>query len=407
MRVIADLHLHSRHSRATSPDMNLPGLARWARLKGLDLLGTGDFTHPEWFAHLAAHLVPMDEGVYTYAGARFAYTAEVAAIWSHEGRVRRVHFLLLAPNAEGASRINGELAKIGNLAADGRPQLGTTGQRLVEAVRAASPEAEILPAHAWTPWYSIFGSQSGFDSLPEALEGAAKHVAAIETGLSSDPPMNWRLSALDPLALVSFSDAHSPSRLGREASAFDLPEISYPALVSALRNRGQFLFTIEFFPEEGKYHYDGHRECGVSFAPRETRACQGRCPACGRSVTVGVLHRVEDLADRPTGYRHSNAVPYRSLVPLVEILSQALGLGAATRGVEAEYERLVRQFGSEFRILLDLPMEELSRKLPPRVAEALAKVRTGDLAVEPGYDGQYGTVRIPLATQEEEQPLFA
>ncbi|HEU67954.1 MAG TPA: DNA helicase UvrD [Candidatus Acetothermia bacterium] len=408
MRVIADLHLHSRHSRATSPDMDLPGLAQWAKRKGIDLLGTGDFTHPEWFRHLTRHLLPLGEGLYAYDGVRFLFTTEIAAIWSHDGRMRRVHFLILAPHAEGAAHINRELSRIGNLVADGRPMLGVSGERLVESVLGACPEAALIPAHAWTPWYSIFGSQSGFDSLDEALGAATGHVFAIETGLSSDPPMNWRVSALDRLALVSFSDAHSPSRLGREATALDLPEISYRSLLSAIRDRDRkrFLFTIEFFPEEGKYHFDGHRACGISLAPTETRSHRGRCPVCGRPVTVGVLHRVEELADRPPGHCPSTAIPYRSLVPLAEILAQALGQGVNTRGVEAEYDRLVSKFGSELAILLDLPEEELRQGAPPRVAEAVAKVRAGELEIQPGYDGQYGTIHIPFPTEGGELPLF-
>lgn len=407
MRVIADLHLHSRHSRATSPDMDLPTLAQWAKRKGIDLLGTGDFTHPGWFSELSAQLLPVASGVYAYNGVRFVYTAEVAAIWTHDGRVRRVHFLLLAPGAEEAARINRELGKIGNLAADGRPVLGMGGEKLVELVLGACPQAVVIPAHAWTPWYSVFGSQSGFDSLDEALGKRAGDVFAIETGLSSDPPMNWRVSALDRVALVSFSDAHSPSRLGREACALELPEVSYLALVEALRLRKGLLFTIEFFPEEGKYHFDGHRACGISLPPAATRAHRGRCPVCGRPVTVGVLHRVEELADRPPGHRPPAAAPYRSLVPLAEILAQALGQGVNTKGVEAEYDQLVSKFGSELAILLDLPEEELRRGAPPRIAEAIAKVRTGELEIQPGYDGQYGTIHIPLPDEGGERPLFA
>ncbi len=403
MRLVADLHLHSPFSRATSAEMDLPGLARWARLKGLDLLGTGDFTHPQWFSKLGAELLPAGEGVYAYRGVRFLYTAEVAAIWSSDGRVRRVHFLLLAPGAEGAARINRELEKLGNLGADGRPTLGISGERLLEVVLGASPQAVVIPAHAWTPWYSIFGSQSGFDSVEEALGNTAGHVFALETGLSSDPPMNWRVSALDRYALVSFSDAHSPTRLGREATVFDLPEVSYSALVAALRDRdpARLLGTIEFFPEEGKYHYDGHRACGVSLSPQETAAHGGTCPKCGRPVTVGVLHRVEELADRPPGYRPPEAIPFRSLVPLLEVLGQALGQGPETKGVLSEYTRLVERFGSELRILLDVPTEDLARGAPARVVEAVRKVRAGELVIRPGYDGQYGEVRIPLEEAHE------
>ncbi len=406
MRILADLHLHSRYSRATSPDMDLAGLARWAKRKGLGLLGTGDFTHPGWFAELSAQLLPVESGVYAFDGVRFVYTAEVAAIWTVDGRVRRVHFLLLAPGAEGAGRINRELGRIGNLAADGRPTLGIAGEKLVELVLGACPEAAVIPAHAWTPWYSVFGSQSGFDSLEEALGRRAGDVFALETGLSSDPPMNWRVSALDRLSLVSFSDAHSPSRLGREACALDLREVSYPALVEALRSRKGLLFTVEFFPEEGKYHYDGHRACGVALAPAETRACGGLCPACGRPVTVGVLHRVEELADRPSGTRPPGAVPYRSLVPLDEVLAQALGCGPGTKAVQAAYTGLVERFGSELAVHLDVPLPELAASAPPRVAAAVAAVRAGRLRVQPGYDGAYGKIEIPLAEEAHEPALF-
>lgn len=386
--------------------MDLPGLARWAKRKGLDLLGTGDFTHPGWFADLTDRLLPVDSGVYAYDGVRFVFTAEVAAIWNGDGRIGRVHFLLLAPGGEAAARIAQELGKVGNLGADGRPTLGISGENLIEAVLGAAPDAVIIPAHAWTPWYSVFGSRSGFDSLEEALGKRVGDVFALETGLSSNPPMNWRVSALDRLTLVSFSDAHSPSRLGREACALELREVSYPALVEALRSREGFLFTVEFFPEEGKYHYDGHRACGVALGPEETRAHGGRCPRCGHPVTVGVLHRVEELADRPPGTPPPGAVPYRSLVPLEEVLAQALGQGPQTKAVEAEYSRLVERFGSELGILLDVPLPELAAGAPPRVAAAVAAVRAGRLQVQPGYDGQYGKIQIPLPEETHELPLF-
>ncbi|MFH1609500.1 MAG: endonuclease Q family protein [Candidatus Bipolaricaulota bacterium] len=408
MRLIADLHLHSRHSRATSPSMDLPCLAQWAKRKGIGLLGTGDFTHPQWFKDLSTQLLPSGDGVYAYDGVQFMFTAEVAAVWSHADRVRRVHFLILAPGAPDAARINRELGKLGNLDADGRPTFGITGARLVETVLGACPQAAVIPAHAWTPWYSIFGSRSGFDSVEEALGEAAEHVFAIETGLSSDPPMNWRVSSLDELALVSFSDAHSPSRLGREACAFDLPEPSYPALIETIRSRDpkRFLFTVEFFPEEGKYHYDGHRACATALSPAETEAHGRRCPVCRRPVTVGVMHRVEDLADRVPGSRPAGAIPYRSLVPLAEILAQVMGQGPDTKGVQDEYQRLVAHFGSELRILLDLPLAELATAAPPKVVAALGKVRAGELAIRPGYDGLYGEIRIPFEEGPDKLPLF-
>jgi len=408
MKLIADLHIHSRFSRATSRDMDLPHLAQWAKWKGIDILGTGDFTHPDWFRELSQELEPAGEGVYRYGDTYFLLTCELSAIWSVGGRVRRVHFLILAPDLTAVARINRELSRLGNLAADSRPTFGVSGERLITTVLGACPEAVVIPAHVWTPWYSIFGANSGFDSLEEALGEAARHVFALETGLSSDPAMNWRLSALDRLALVSFSDAHSPARLGREACVFDLPEPSYPALIAAIRERdpNRFLFTVEFFPQEGKYHYDGHRACGVVFSPKETKAHGGRCPVCGRPLTIGVMHRVEALADRPEGFRPPGAIPYRSLVPLEEIIAQALGQGRDTKGVRDEYLKLVSRFGSEFRVLLDLPEEELSPGTPPKILSAIRKVRAGELEIRPGYDGVYGEIRIPLDEGPKELSLF-
>ncbi len=408
MKLIADLHIHSRFSRATSRDMDLPHLAQWAKWKGIDILGTGDFTHPDWFRELSQELEPAGEGVYRYGDTYFLLTCELSAIWSVGGRVRRVHFLILAPDLTAVARINRELSRLGNLAADGRPTFGVSGERLITTVLGACPEAVVIPAHVWTPWYSIFGANSGFDSLEEALGETARHVFAIETGLSSDPAMNWRLSALDRVALVSFSDAHSPARLGREACVFDLPEPSYPALIAAIRERdpNRFLFTVEFFPQEGKYHYDGHRACGVVFSPKETKAHGGRCPVCGRPLTIGVMHRVEALADRPEGFRPPGAIPYRSLVPLEEIIAQALGQGRDTKGVRDEYLKLVSHFGSEFRVLLDLPEEELASGTPPKVLSAIRKVRAGELEIRPGYDGVYGEIRIPLDEGPKELSLF-
>lgn len=405
MRLIADLHIHSRLSRATSPEMDLPSLARWARMKGIDILGTGDFTHPEWFKTLKDGLIPEGNGFYLYEETRFMLTAEVAAIWSQDGRVRKVHLLILAPSLEVVERIDRELARIGNLAADGRPILGIAAERLAEAIWSAAPAAEVIPAHAWTPWFSVFGSRSGFDSLEECFDRYAERIFAIETGLSSDPPMNWRLSALDGITLVSNSDAHSPAKLGREATLFDLPEPSYEAIIDALKSRdpARFLGTIEFFPQEGKYHYDGHRACGIVLPPREAIKLGGRCPVCGNPLTIGVMHRVEELADREEGEGPANRPPYRSLVPLEEIVAQAMGSGVKTKGVAREYERLTAHFGSEFRILLDLPEEALRSGTPPRLLQGIMKVRKGELQIEPGYDGVYGKVTIPLDVKEDEQ----
>jgi len=403
MRLIADLHIHSRFSRATSPEMDLPALTQWAKVKGIDILGTGDFTHPQWFNTLQAGLVPEGDGLYRYEETLFILTAEVAAIWSQDGRVRKVHLLVLAPSLEAVARINRELARIGNLAADGRPMLGISAKRLVEAIWNAESAAEVVPAHAWTPWFSIFGSRSGFDSLEECFGEHTKRIFAIETGLSSDPAMNWRLSSLDEITLVSNSDAHSPAKLGREVTLFDLAVASYVGIVAAIKERdpSSFLGTIEFFPEEGKYHFDGHRACGVVLSPREAMAKDNRCPVCGKPLTIGVMHRVEELADRPEGETPPGRIPYRSLVPLEEIIAQAMGLQPGAKGVTQEYERLVGRFGSEFHILLDLSEEALGKETPPRILQAIRKVRAGELEIEPGHDGVYGKVTIPLDAEEQ------
>lgn len=405
MRLIADLHVHSHYSRATSPQTDLPNLARWAKIKGIDIVGTGDFTHPQWFAELKKNLVPEGNGLYTYAGARFMLTVEISAIWSQAGKVRRVHLLVFAPSLEVAARINQELGKIGNLAADGRPTFGSSAKRLVEVIWNAAPDAIVVPAHAWTPWFSVFGSRSGFDSLEECFGPYTNRIFAIETGLSSDPPMNWRLSALDRITLVSNSDAHSPAKLGREATVFDLPEPSFNGIIEAMKTRDptRFLGTIEFFPQEGKYHYDGHRACGVVLSPREAIKLGNRCPVCGKPLTIGVMHRVEELADRPEGEGPAVRPPFRSLVPLPEIIAQARGTGVNTKGVTREYEQLIKQFGNEFRILLDLPEEVLRAELPDRIGQGIIKVRTRDLVIEPGYDGVYGKISIPIEERKPEQ----
>jgi uncharacterized protein (TIGR00375 family) len=405
MRIVADLHLHTGFSRATSPQMDLPHLARWAGVKGIDLLGTGDFTHPQWFDTLRETLHPDGAGIYQYEGVRFLVSGELSAVWSQGGRGRRVHLLILVPSLDAAERINRRLARRGNLAADGRPMLGISAIALSELIWEESPEAAVIPAHAWTPWYSVFGAKSGFDSLDECFGDHADRIFAIETGLSSDPPMNRRVSALDRLTLVSNSDAHSPGRLGREATIFDLPEVSYPGIVRALKAREGLVGTIEFHPEEGKYHVDGHRACGVSRSPKEAMAEGNRCPVCGKELTIGVLHRVEDLSDRdeedPTAPRDR----YWSLIPLEEILAQAMGVGVGSKKVSQAYDAMIERFGDELGILLDCPIEELERGTPGRVAEGIDKMRAGRVRIVPGYDGVYGKVEIPF-DEPEQMGLF-
>ncbi|MFC1540750.1 endonuclease Q family protein, partial [Candidatus Margulisiibacteriota bacterium] len=299
MKFIADLHIHSKYSRATSKDMELEGLSRWAKLKGIDLLATGDFTHPVWFAELKKKLKPVEGGLFEYNGVRFILNVEISSIYSKNGKTRKIHNLVFAPSFEVVEKLNRELAKVGNLSADGRPILGLDAEKLAEIVYSVSNLCVIVPAHAWTPWFSIFGSYSGFDSIEECFGKYSKFIFAIETGLSSDPAMNWRLSKLDNISLISCSDAHSPAKLGREVCVFDT-EMSYKSMFSAIRkkDKSKFLYTVEFFPEEGKYHYDGHRNCKVRWSPGETKKHNGLCPVCSRPVTVGVMNRVDKLADR-------------------------------------------------------------------------------------------------------------
>ncbi len=399
MPFIADLHLHSRYSRATSREMEVESLSGWARKKGIALLGTGDFTHPTYFAELKAKLTPAEPGLYRLKRGeqeiRFVLQVEVCNIYQDKGRLRKIHTLLYAPSLQAAERLNAAFARRGNLLADGRPTFGFSVKELCRIVFDVSPDSVLVPAHAWTPWFSVFGSQSGYDSLLEAFDGYVDRIFALETGLSSDPSMNWRLTALDRITLMSNSDAHSPSRLGRECNVF-ADAMDYWELWEVVRTRDprRFLYTVEFFPEEGKYHLDGHRACGVRTTPAETRAYGRRCPVCGNPLTVGVMHRVEDLADGPPGRTPAGVVSFRHLIPLEEIIAAALGQAVGTVAVRQEYDRLVTAGRSEFAILLELSTEELRSFVPARVLEAILRVREGRLTITPGYDGVYGTVKI-------------
>lgn len=409
-RFIADFHIHSRFSRATSPEMDLENVARWARYKGIQLMGTGDFTHPAYFSEIKAKLEPTEDGIYRLKegerSTRFILTTEVCNIFDQgRRRNRRIHTLIFAPDVETVEKINKALSRYGDLSQDGRPTFTFPVKELVKMVLDCSERCLLVPAHAWTPWYSVFGANSGFDSLEECFEEEAKNVHSIETGLSSNPRMNWRLSALDRISLISNSDAHSPNRIGREANVFCC-EMRYDEIVRVIKEKDPrgFLFTIEFFPEEGKYHYDGHRSCGVLLSPRETKAHNYLCPVCGRRLTVGVMHRVEELADRPEGFIPPGAIPAIHLVPLEEIIAEALGVGRGTKGVEREYFRLVEAGGSEFGVLLDLQPEELERIAPPRVYEGIMRVRKGELTIVPGHDGVYGKIQIFPEQSKEETP---
>jgi uncharacterized protein (TIGR00375 family) len=409
MRFIADFHLHSKYSRATSKNMEVETLGRWAKKKGITLLGTGDFTHPTYYAELRTKLVPSSNGLFHLKkgdeGVRYILTAEVSNIYSQKGKVRRIHNLIFAPSFEVVEKINSKLGNLGKLSSDGRPIFGFPAKELVKMILDISEDCLIVPAHAWTPWFSIFGANSGFDSIEECFEEMTFYIRAIETGLSSDPEMNWRLSSLDAITLISNSDAHSPNRLGREANGFDC-ELNYQEVVDVLRkkDRKKFLFTIEFFPEEGKYHYDGHRQCGVIFSPSETRSHQYLCPQCGKRLTIGVMHRIEELSDRQEGFIPKSAIPSIHLIPLEEVIAGGLGVRVGTKAVEAEYDRLVERGGSEFHILLDAPPDELASFVPPRILEGIIRMRQGKVSIVPGHDGVYGKIDLFPEHKETGQP---
>ncbi|MCK4411403.1 DNA helicase UvrD, partial [Candidatus Bipolaricaulota bacterium] len=351
------------------------------------------------------YLTPLDNGLYSYQEVLFLLTVEVSVIWSQAQRLHKAHLLILAPNMQAAASINKELGKIGKLANNGRPTFGISAERLVETVWNAAPTAEVIPAHIWTPWFSVFGAKSGFDSLAQCFGKHTNRIFAVETGLSSDPAMNWRVSSLDQLALVSNSDAHSPPKLGREATLFNLPQPSYDSVIAAIKERdpNRFLGTIEFYPQEGKYHYDGHRKCGVVLHPREAIRLNNICPVCGKPLTIGVVHRVEELADRAENEGPTQRFPVHHLVPLAEIIAQALGIGPESGGVTREYNRLIKRFGNEFRVLLDLREEDLRDGVPSRVLQGITKARAGDLEIKQGYDGVYGKISIRFDQEGEKQ----
>jgi len=422
VRFVADLHVHSYLSRATSKNLNLVEIHRWAQRKGIAVVATGDFTHPRWFAELRDQLVPTGGGLFALredlartadaevpaacrAPVRFILSVEVSSIYSRGDRVRKVHNLIYAPDFGSAARVSSRLARIGNIESDGRPILGVDSRDLLEITLASSPDAFLIPAHIWTPWFSALGSQSGFASISECFADLADHIFAVETGLSSDPAMNWRLSALDRYALVSSSDAHSPEKLGREATRFDC-DPSYFAMRDALRDGGAGLAgTLEFFPEEGKYHADGHRKCDVVMTPEETSACGKICPRCGKLLTGGVLGRVAALADRPVGFRPERGKPFVSLVPLGEVLGEVLGVGAGSKAVRSAWQKLVSNIGPELTVLQDAPLEDLDRAGPPLFAEAVRRMRAGEVKRQAGYDGEYGVVR--MFDKDERRRLLA
>ncbi len=398
MKFIADFHIHSKYSRATSPLMDLENLDKWARIKGVKVLGTGDFTHPEWFKELKGKLIPAEQGLFKLKndkGTRFILTSEISCIYSKAGKVRKVHILVFSPSLEIVKKINIELDKIGNLKADGRPILGLDAKELAKIVLNISEDCLVVPAHLWTPWFGLLGSKSGFDSIEECFEEYSKYIYAGETGLSSDPAMNWRLSDLDKITLISNSDAHSLAKIGREANVFNT-ELSYSAISKAIKSKDpkKFLYTIEFFPEEGKYHYDGHRNCNICLTPQESKKYNNICPNCGRPLTIGVLNRANELSDRKEGFKPERAIPFKSLIPLAEIIAEYLGVGVGTKAVAKEYDNLIKNFDSEFDILLNVPEAEFKNITLPEIAKGIIKVRQGKVFIEPGYDGVFGKARI-------------
>jgi uncharacterized protein (TIGR00375 family) len=394
MPVVSDLHLHSKYSRATSPKMNVVELSEAAKVKGVNLIGSGDFTHPQHLADLKATLGEPRDGIFFYNDTYFMLTAEVSNIFKWENRTRKVHNVILAPGFDVVDQINDALLNWGRLDYDGRPIFGRTCVELVDLVMSISKDVMVIPAHIWTPWFSLFGSMSGFDSVGDCFQDRTKHIHALETGMSSDPAMNWRLSALDKYTLVSFSDSHSPYpwRLGREATVFDLDEPSYNGICDAIVKKDPecLLFTIETNPEYGKYHYDGHRNCDVSMSPQEAKKHNNVCPVCRRPLTIGVEHRVEDLADRPPGSRPDDAIPFKKLIPLSELIAGIYDTTPATKTVWHEFNPLLKTFGSELEVLLNAPEKELLRITNQKVVSAIIKNRSGGIHVKPGYDGVYG-----------------
>ncbi|MFA5076621.1 MAG: endonuclease Q family protein [Patescibacteria group bacterium] len=401
MQYIADLHIHSKYSRACSPLLTLENIAKYCVIKGVDLVGTADFTHPVWFAQMQENLVEDTPGIYKFKGSRestrFLISTEVSCIYSQGGKVRRLHIVVFAPSLEIAQKINQALSKIGNLNADGRPILGLSAKKLAEIVWEIDPECLIIPAHAWTPWFAIFGSKSGFDSLSECFEEYTDRIYAIETGLSSDPAMNWRLSFLDKITLISSSDAHSLPNIGREANVFNLGQLTYNEICAAIKSRDKkkFLYTIEFYPEEGMYHYDGHRDCGIVFTPVESKKHQNICPVCKKPLTVGVLNRVAELADRPEGFVPPNSIPFISLVELDKIIAESFNIKSRrSKAVQAEYDKMIKKGKNELNILLNLSYDELGKITTSRIVEGVKRMRECRLIIQPGYDGVYGKVEI-------------
>lgn len=403
MQKIIDLHIHSKYSRACSKDLELPNIARACEIRGIDIVTTGDFTHPAWFVHIKENLAEDCDGMYKLKNGesktKFVIGTEIASIKKHKDKTRRLHLNIFAPSIEAAEKFNKVLADRGfNLKSDGRPILGMTAKDILALMLETDERMVMVPAHAWTPWFGVFGSKGGYDSLEDCFEDLTPHIFAIETGLSSDPLMNWRLSKLDKITLISNSDAHSLGKLGREANVLDFPgKISYLEMMRIIRekNKKEFLYTIEFYPEEGKYHVDGHKDCKFFCEPAETKKIKGLCPKCKRPLVIGVLNRVEELADRTeTQAKKISAIPYKSMVPLAEILADVYEVGVNTKTVKAEYDNLIAKLGTEFNILLHAELEKIKQASNANIAYAIERVRSGKISIRPGYDGEFGRVKV-------------
>jgi uncharacterized protein (TIGR00375 family) len=410
MRVIADLHIHSKYSRACSPDLVLEKIAETCSIKGINVVATGDFTHPVWFKEMREKLVEKEDGLYSLrsnvkgqmSNGRFICSTELPCIYTRDGKCRRLHVVVLAPNLETVAKINKSLEKVGcNLKSDGRPILGMDVRKLAEICFNANEKCMLIPAHIWTPWFAMFGSKSGFDSIEECWGEYSKNIYAIETGLSSDPPMNWRVKNLDQMTILSNSDAHSLPNLGREANIFEVDEkkLSYDKLCRIIKdkNKKEFLYTIEFYPEEGMYHIDGHRDCNFSCTPKESARLKNICPVCKKPLVIGVMNRVEELAEknRDENYVDNSRPPFKKLIELDKIIAEALGIKSRkSKRVQAEYKNLIEKVGTEFDILLNKDLNEIAKNTLPEIVEGIKRVREGNLKIIPGFDGQYGQIKI-------------
>jgi len=407
MKIIADLHIHSKYSRACSKDIDIDNLEKYAKIKGISLLGTGDFTYKLWRREIDQKLQEDDYGILrTKGGFPFLWQTEICLMYTQGGKGRRIHYIILAPNRGVVDQITDELGKKGRLDYDGRPIFGFSSLELVDMMQSISKDIEIIPAHAWTSWFGILGSKSGFDSIEECFQEKSKYIHAIETGLSSDPAMNWRVSSLDKYTLVSFSDMHSfwPWRMGREATVFDC-NLRYKDIINAIRTKKGLVETIEVDPAYGKYHWDGHRLCNVLLSPSETRKVKGICPVCKKEMTIGVEYRVEELADRPVGYKPKNAIPFRRLLPLSELIAAAYHTDVFTKKVRTESDKLLNEFGSELNVLTDADENKLKLIVPEKTVDLIMKNRAGDLKFRPGYDGVYGEIITEESKKTEQSSL--